>query len=139
MKTTTRSASTVTVRCRSVVGVRLVVPISGFMDLQSRRQRIETAGAGLVGNMAKVGAAVHSGRRYCPLPRANPTRDDAGMTIPDTLVQRYRDAWKDVFGESIDVDFARASLTELTLFVARAEYPELVHRLGVVDSERRSN
>ena len=61
------------------------------------------------------------------------------MTIPDALVQRYRDTWQRVFGETVDVDFARASLTDLTLLAARAEYPELVHRLGLEDSRRRSN
>lgn len=62
-----------------------------------------------------------------------------GMEIPHALVERYRDTWHRVFDETIDVDFARASLTELTLLVARAEYPDLVHRLGLEDSRRRSN
>lgn len=61
------------------------------------------------------------------------------MIIPNSLVDQYRETWQRVFGETIDVDFARASLTDLTYLVARAEYPNLVHRLGLEDSRRRSN
>lgn len=61
------------------------------------------------------------------------------MTISHSLLERYREAWQRQFGETIDIDFARASLTDLTYLVARAEYPELVHRLGLEDSRRRSN
>lgn len=66
-------------------------------------------------------------------------RYDRGMPIPDSLVERYRSTWERVFAETIDVDFARASLTELVYLVARAEDPELVHRLGLDDPRRRSN